>query len=293
MTRDISRRHSDAVADEYGVQGVVRAKARIINTTTTRSGLGVALWERQGGGEIRFNPDHHTFSLYLAGGRQVRPVQGENLGRVTGSPGAICVMPQGAETAWDNRGYVRLMHVYFRSDHLEQATDSQAPDLAAATFGRDPMARSLMERFVLALDWSDTASSMAVEHGVYALLARIASLEKTMQETHSRGGLTSSQRRLTRELVESRLGERITVTDMAGAAGLSVRQFSRAFIQSEGVPPYEWVLCRRIEVARRRLERGDKASVVALDCGFSSQTHMSRHFRARLGVTPSRLGKSN
>lgn len=284
-------RQSDALADEYGVQGVVRTKARIINTTTTRSGLGVALWERQGGGEIRFKPDHHTFSLYLAGGRQVRPVEGESLGRSTGSPGAICLMPEGTETAWDNRGYVRLMHVYFRSDHLEHATDGRAPDLATATFGRDPMARSLMEQFVLGLDWSDNASSMAVEYGVYALLARIASLDKKVQNTRSRGGLTSSQHQRARELVENRLGERITVTEMADAAGLSVRQFSRAFIQSEGVPPYEWVLSRRVEIAKKRLERGDKAAVVALDCGFSSQTHMSRHFRARLGVTPSRLVK--
>lgn len=162
-------------------------------------------------------------------------------------------------------------------------------DLAAATFARDPVTQSLMERFVLALDWSDSASSMALEHGVYALLARFALQGSKRQESIHRGGLTNTQRRRTREIVEARLGERITVTELAEAAGLSVRQFSRAFAQSEGVPPYEWVLARRVEAARRKLECGEKAALVAVECGFNSQSHMARHFRARLGIAPSRV----
>ena len=289
MSRQLAPHETETVFGSYSVQDVVRAKARVIATTKTRSGLVVTLWDRRGGGKIAFEPDHHTFSLYLAGGRQVRPVEGERPGHATGSPGAICVMPKGLDTAWDNRGYVRLAHVYFHPGHLAHATDGRMLDLPAATFARDPLTQSLMERFVLALDWSDSASSMALEHGVFALLARFALQGRELQESIHRGGLTNAQRRRTREIVEARLGERITVTELAEANGLSVRQFSRAFVQSEGVPPYEWVLSRRVEAARTMLRRGEHAATVAAECGFNSQSHMARHFKARLGITPSRV----
>lgn len=267
----------------FALGGVLQDYATVIDVAATASGFGIGHWERRGGGRIAYRrPDHHTFSLYLQGGRQVRPIEGDRPGRVAGGPGAICVMPAGSDTEWDNRGYVRWTHIYFHSHHLAHATDGRVADARAATFICDPVARDLMQRFVLALDWSDDTDVMALEHALYALLARLA-LRDDAPSPFRRGGLTSVQMRRVQSLVEDRLGERVAIADLAEATGLSVRQFSRAFVQTEDMPPYEWVLRKRLERARAMLANGEPGAQVAAACGFSSQSHMARRMRERFG----------
>jgi AraC family transcriptional regulator len=50
---------------------------------------------------------------------------------------------------------------------------------------------------------------------------------------------------------------------------------------------------RRIEHAKRQLARRDiPLKVVAADCGFSDQSHMTRLFRRLLGTTPAEYRNS-
>jgi len=64
--------------------------------------------------------------------------------------------------------------------------------------------------------------------------------------------------------------------------------FARAFKQSEGVTPHSYVLERRIERAQKLLAGTDiPLSRIALATGFSDQSHLARHFRARVGIAPS------
>ncbi|MEA3132124.1 MAG: hypothetical protein QOF46_3919, partial [Paraburkholderia sp.] len=52
-------------------------------------------------------------------------------------------------------------------------------------------------------------------------------------------------------------------------------------------PPHAYVMRRRIEHAKRQLARRDiPLKIVAADCGFSDQSHMTRHFKRAWGVAP-------
>jgi AraC family transcriptional regulator len=65
------------------------------------------------------------------------------------------------------------------------------------------------------------------------------------------------------------------------------------FKRSFGVPVHEYVIQRRVERARTLLLRGAlPASQVALDAGFSHQSHMARCMRRVLGITPAAIVKS-
>ena len=274
---------------DYALEDVLRGRVEALDATRSRSGLGVATWQWRGAGELTYHrPDHHTFSLYLGGGNHVRPTDGGSRpARCTGSPGAICVMPANSETAWNNRGYVRWMHVYFDTADLLHATDGRSADLDPVTFGCDVATREMIERFVLALDWHSDADAMALDHALHALVARVVGLPaRTSAFRGPRGGLTGAQRRVVEEAVREHLGDEISLRGLAEVAGLSVRQFSRAFRASYGVAPYAWVLRRRVEVARAMLERGRRPDEVAAACGFGSQSHMIRRFRQVLGSTP-------
>jgi AraC family transcriptional regulator len=54
-----------------------------------------------------------------------------------------------------------------------------------------------------------------------------------------------------------------------------------------GVAPHNWLLARRVEVAKERL-RDDRLSLldVALACGFADQSHLTRVFTRVVGVSP-------
>jgi AraC family transcriptional regulator len=106
-----------------------------------------------------------------------------------------------------------------------------------------------------------------------------------------RGGLSGAARRRLQALWAEGLAEAPSVEAMAAAVGLSPSHFQRAFRETFGCPPWQHVLGLRLEAARRRLLAGEGASVVAAALGFADQSHFTRHFRRRYGVTPGRLAR--
>lgn len=104
----------------------------------------------------------------------------------------------------------------------------------------------------------------------------------------SAGSLTLRRLKRVEELIEARLAERISVSDMAGACGLSTGFFLRAFKAATGRTPHRFLMDRRIARARRLLmDERLGAGEVAYRAGFSSQAHMATAFKRALGVSPS------
>jgi AraC-like DNA-binding protein len=106
-----------------------------------------------------------------------------------------------------------------------------------------------------------------------------------------------SMRPAIRELLESideRLGNPMTVADMARTAGLSVSRFKAVFRREVGMPPMEYVTRRRIDAAMARLigDGSVSATEVAMGLGFSSSQHFSTAFKRHVGVTPTEFRES-
>lgn len=106
---------------------------------------------------------------------------------------------------------------------------------------------------------------------------------------HSGGGEVLAplvKRRVVAE-VERRLGERIAVSELAEAVGLSRSHFSRAFAASFGDSPARYVLQRRLARARELLLETDRSvTQIALACGFADHAHFSTAFRKEVGLAP-------
>ncbi len=87
--------------------------------------------------------------------------------------------------------------------------------------------------------------------------------------------------------VMDNLSQRISVDDMASRAGMSARNFARAFSREVGVTPARFVERARVESARRRLEE-TRAGVeeIADRCGFGSAETMRRAFLRNVRVAP-------
>ncbi len=102
-----------------------------------------------------------------------------------------------------------------------------------------------------------------------------------------RGGLPPGALRRVRDFVAQRMSERIELCQLAQIAGLSVCHFSRAFKQSVGLPPHRYLMRERISAAALLIRTTDRPLVeIALEVGFSDQSHFTRCFSDVMGDTP-------
>src|ERR1700712_1622061 len=105
-----------------------------------------------------------------------------------------------------------------------------------------------------------------------------------------RGGIAPSALRRVRDHIDSNLAEHIEISDLATITGLSPCHFSRAFKQSMGMPPHRYLISRRVAQATQLIETTDRPMYeIALDVGFSDQSHFTRVFSAQVGESPSRF----
>jgi AraC-like DNA-binding protein/quercetin dioxygenase-like cupin family protein len=85
------------------------------------------------------------------------------------------------------------------------------------------------------------------------------------------------------------LDESVSLEQVAAAAALSPHYLIRAFSRATGFTPYQWLANRRVQLACSLLRAGQPVTTVAAQCGFFDQSHFSRMFKSRLGVTPGRF----
>jgi len=91
-------------------------------------------------------------------------------------------------------------------------------------------------------------------------------------------------------VIHARLGERLSIAEIASEACLSPFHFHRAFASFFGETPHRYLTRLRLERARALL-RGSERSVmdVARDCGFESLGSFTTLFTKRFGVPPARF----
>ncbi len=90
--------------------------------------------------------------------------------------------------------------------------------------------------------------------------------------------------------METRLDAPETTAEIAAALGLSPRRLEQIFAAHLGMTPAAYALTLRLAAARRMItDTRHPLAEVALRCGFSSASTLSRAFAARFGQPPSRL----
>ncbi len=134
-----------------------------------------------------------------------------------------------------------------------------------------------------------------VEPGYLVALARVLMARFTYRciesDPQSRfvGGLAPIMLRKVTGAIDHELATDIRVEDLADRFNLSRAHFSRAFRETTGQSPKEFIVTRRINRARELLtETTQGIAEIAVATGFSSQAHFSTAFKKRVGVSPAR-----
>jgi transcriptional regulator GlxA family with amidase domain len=130
------------------------------------------------------------------------------------------------------------------------------------------------------------ATSLAAQIAAF-LDSRSAQPRSDREELSLRGGLAPGALRRVRDYIELAIAQKLESKDLAKLAGLSDCHFSRAFRQSLGVPPHRYVMTRRVAIAARLIQQTDRSlTEIALEVGFSDQSHLTRVFTRMKGETP-------
>lgn len=106
--------------------------------------------------------------------------------------------------------------------------------------------------------------------------------------------LSAWQERAAKKVMMENLGCSIQISAVAKECSLSRSHFSRAFKNTTGLAPRDWLQLARLSQAKDLLEHTDfPISQIGLECGFSDQPHFTRTFSRKFGITPGQLRAKN
>jgi AraC family transcriptional regulator len=190
--------------------------------------------------------------------------------------------------------------LHFMDFYLPRATlntiaeDASAPRIADLTYRpgepiHDMVIRNLGQSLRGVFDRPEQANQLFLDHVMMAVATHVARTYGGMKEGArlARGGLAGWQESRAKEVLAAHLADQVALQDVADACSLSVSHFSRAFRETTGFAPYQWLMRHRIEAAKSamqdvRLSLAD----IALACGFSDQSHFTRVFSKQMGISP-------
>jgi len=91
-----------------------------------------------------------------------------------------------------------------------------------------------------------------------------------------------------RDLLDERLLEGLALEEAARLVHAHPTHLVRAFSSAFGIAPHQYMMSRRVDLARRLLLDGQPPGAAATAAGFYDQSHLTRHFKRVVGVTPGR-----
>lgn len=237
---------------------------------------------------------HDSFSIgAIEAGCQIACVRGER--EYTG-PGALYLLNPGEihdGAPGVSEGYrYRMIYpdIELLSGILEDVT-------GRAVQGTPSFARQLLRDEELAQDFhrahrlvEEGRDQLLAEEAMYGVLARMfARYGSAIIAPPAETGRTAAGR--ARDYIAGNFSSEIGLEELAGVAGMSRAHLIRAFRREFFITPHAFQTDMRIRHVRRLLRNGASPSEAAVECGFADQAHMSRHFKARTGVTPAMYRK--
>jgi AraC-like DNA-binding protein len=94
------------------------------------------------------------------------------------------------------------------------------------------------------------------------------------------------------DYLREHLDEQVTLESLAAIADCSVGHLIRLFRQNVGMTPHGYLTQLRLERARILIAEGLALPDVAYRSGFADQSHLTRKFRKRYGITPGAYAKT-
>lgn len=192
-------------------------------------------------------------------------------------------------TAADGRPWASRLMVLEVADLEALTADGETDPLAHVAFP-DPVIddpalaaafvalHTALERPASRLERDERLAEVLLGFGARSSAARRARARLTPRDDRAL--------RLAAGHLAAHLDRNVGLDELAQVAGVGKFRLVRLFRERTGLPPHALQLAQRIRRARRLLEAGAGVAETAAATGFADQSHLHRHFRRSLGVTP-------
>jgi AraC-like DNA-binding protein len=228
--------------------------------------VGLTLWGAQS--------FHYRGSLQTSRGGQVMVIHPDEAhdGHASNNQGGV-----------DNGFAYRMLYVDPAS--VSAALDGASPPFVPDVVADDPaLAELLREAFA---DFPQALEPLAVD----AVVERLADLLAARSDDCVRSRRSATAHRAVaraRAFLAAEAHRTVASEELEKVTGLDRFALARHFRAVTGTSPHRYQVGRRLARAQTMIAAGIALSETAAATGFADQSHLTRHFSARFGLTPGR-----
>ena len=253
---------------------------------------------RQRGDPMRVPPPlEDVITIHTAGVTELEGKVGRRFPRHPTTSGDVFIIPRGEPTIWNWSTACSIFCLYVDPALLARVAAEDADldparvELIPRTPERDPLIHQIGLALLGELESPGPASRLYVDTLtqtlVLHLLRQHAAFAARGRET-PRAAAPDSLRRA-REYIHANLAQELRLNEIAAAAGISPYYLAHSFKRATGGTIHQYIVAQRLEAAWQLLGGQLSLAEVAVLTGFADQSHLSRHFTRRYGVTPGAL----
>ena len=242
--------------------------------------------------EFRFQGPLHLLALYNEGARRNGEtwIDGLPSSKLRSFTHKLTFVPAGcAYREWHESGASTRMTFLYLDPATLQKSDGGECALQPRMYFEDSLVWETASKLKNTIEAGQSRSMPYLEALSGVLAHELSCVNEEMARTPkvNRGGLASWQKRAVTGYIEEHLAKQISLSKLAELARLSQHHFCRAFKQSFGIPPHQYQVLRRMEVAKSLLvNRTNSVTDIALSLGYAQPSSFSSSFRKTTGWTP-------
>ncbi|QFS44117.1 AraC family transcriptional regulator [Nostoc sphaeroides CCNUC1] len=210
--------------------------------------------------------------------------------------GNIVVAPAytGHRACWDTAGGVILLgfEPTVFAHAIYESVDPDRIELLPHFATPDPLVYQIGLALKSALENYGADSRLYAEAMTNALIVHLLQHYSTQQLVlrEYSGGLPKHKLQQVIDYINTYLAQDLSLKELAAVVQMSSHYFSQLFKQSTGATPHQYIIRCRIEKAKQLLlQREFSLAEIASQVGFVDQSHLNRHFKRLMGVTPKML----
>ena len=282
--------HTASCTAELAVAHVTQS-APLQQAQSAGGNMSVARWRNPPVHTQLDPPDRHLLIFHQRGSTAIEACIGNHVKGSGSRIGSVTMVPAGTPSQWHLHGSCEVIHVYLNAKSLRDANGhllALTPVFARQDawlshwFGMLSMEMTAHQQSRLAI------APLLADEFEGLLISHLSST--TGRAAQPRGGLPGGALRRIDEFLSEHLSDDLCLADLAATACLSKSHFIRAFRQSVGCTPWQYVLDLRLEASEQLLLQGMAAADAARTTGLGTGTRISRLYRQRRGVALATLG---
>ncbi|MBD1866433.1 helix-turn-helix transcriptional regulator [Cyanobacteria bacterium FACHB-471] len=189
------------------------------------------------------------------------------------------------------------MHICLKPELIEQVAEASEIDTKRINLVNCFGKQDLQLHHIAMLLLAELQSGAIIGRLYVESLTQVLVIHLLRHYSQSAQIITSENRRLTHaqlqqviDYIHTYLNRDLSLAELADVINISPTYFANLFKQATGISPHQYVIRQRVERAKVMLTKTDLAIAdIALQVGFSSQSHLTQHFKRFTGMTPKQI----